>query len=160
MAKPLGGRRLIDQRFPKLCAHIGAREVKYAKRYQLGQLLGGIAENLLLTAAPHNGKPEGFQLFTSLVDRDRFGGARRIKPRKAALWQEILSETNTSLPFESRKQELDVSDVMRRLVREGLLRLPSPEAIRRSLRRRREKLIVFIERKDTLEYLATERLDS
>ena len=38
-------------------------EVKATKRYRLGQLLGGITRHfLLLTATPHNGKEEDFQL--------------------------------------------------------------------------------------------------
>jgi hypothetical protein len=39
-------------------------EVRYTKRYQLGQLLGGCGRHfLLMTATPHNGKEEDFQLF-------------------------------------------------------------------------------------------------
>lgn len=100
----------------KMSATVFGGEVKYTKRYQLGQLLGNITENLLLlTATPHNGKPEDFQLFMSLVDRDRFEGARHMKPRGAASSQQALpSEVQRTIP--------DVSDVMRRLVKEELLR--------------------------------------
>ena len=68
----------------KMSATVFGGEVKYTKRYQLGRLLGELTENLLLmTATPHDGKPEDFQLFMALVDRDRFeGAAHRKKPRR------------------------------------------------------------------------------
>ena len=84
----------------KMSATIWGGEVKYTKRFQLGRLLSGITRHfLLLTATPHNGKEEDFQLFMSLIDPDRFGGAAR-----------------------SGAQAVDVSDVMRRLVKEELLK--------------------------------------
>ncbi|MDL2314623.1 DEAD/DEAH box helicase, partial [Desulfovibrio sp. OttesenSCG-928-C14] len=84
----------------KMSATIWGGEIKYTKRFQLGRLLSGITRHfLLLTATPHNGKEEDFQLFMSLVDQDRFGGAAR-----------------------SGAQAVDVSDIMRRLVKEELLK--------------------------------------
>ena len=84
----------------KLSATLYGSEVKYTKRFQLGQLLSTLTENLLLlTATPHNGKPEDFQLFLSLLDPDRFEGAKR-----------------------HGRDPLDTSDIMRRLVKESLLR--------------------------------------
>ncbi len=48
------------------------REVKYAKRYRPGQLLGTLTRHfMLLTATPHNGKEADFQLFMALLDGDR-----------------------------------------------------------------------------------------
>ena len=56
----------------KMSATIWGGEVKYTKRFQLGRLLSSIARHfLLLTATPHNGKEEDFQLFMSLIDQDR-----------------------------------------------------------------------------------------
>ena len=53
-------------------------EVKYTRRYQVGQKLGQISRHLLLmTATPHNGKEEDFQLFMALLDGDRFEGRFR-----------------------------------------------------------------------------------
>jgi hypothetical protein len=53
-------------------------EVKYTKRYQAGQKLGQICRHfLLMTATPHNGKEEDFQLFMALLDGDRFEGKFR-----------------------------------------------------------------------------------
>lgn len=84
----------------KMSATLWGGEIKYTKRFQLGRLLSGITRHfLLLTATPHNGKEEDFQLFMSLIDQDRFGGASR-----------------------TGNQAVDVSDVMRRLVKEELLK--------------------------------------
>lgn len=84
----------------KMAATVWGGEVKYTKRFQLGRLLSNITRNfLLLTATPHNGKEADFQLFLSLVDPDRFEGVVR-----------------------SSNQTVDVSDVMRRLVKEELLK--------------------------------------
>lgn len=84
----------------KMSATVWGGEIKYTKRFQLGRLLSSIARHfLLLTATPHNGKEEDFQLFMSLIDQDRFEGVAR-----------------------SGNQAVDVSDVMRRLVKEDLLK--------------------------------------
>jgi len=84
----------------KMSATVWSGEISYTKRFQLGRLLSGLTRHfLLLTATPHNGKEEDFQLFMSLIDQDRFEGAAR-----------------------SSHQAIDVSDVMRRLVKEYLLK--------------------------------------
>ncbi|MBR3354570.1 MAG: DUF3883 domain-containing protein [Oscillospiraceae bacterium] len=84
----------------KMSATVWGGEVKYTKRFQLGRLLSNITKNfLLLTATPHNGKEEDFHLFLSLVDPDRFEGTHG-----------------------NSEQAVDVSDVMRRLVKEELLK--------------------------------------
>ena len=84
----------------KMSASVWGGEVKYTKRFMLGRLLSEITRHfLLLTATPHNGKEEDFHLFMSLIDQDRFEGAAR-----------------------SSSQAVDVSDVMRRLVKEDLLK--------------------------------------
>ena len=84
----------------KLSATYFGNEVKYTKRYRLGQLLGGLTRHfLLLTATPHNGKEADFQLFMALLDGDRFEGKFRDGVHLA-----------------------DTSDMMRRLVKEHLLK--------------------------------------
>jgi superfamily II DNA or RNA helicase len=84
----------------KMSATFFGGEIKYTKRYKLGQLLGGLTRHfLLMTATPHNGKEEDFQLFMALLDGDRFEGRFR-------------DGVHTS----------DVSDLMRRMVKEGLLK--------------------------------------
>jgi superfamily II DNA/RNA helicase len=84
----------------KMSATFFGGEIKYTKRYRLGQLLGQLTRHLLLmTATPHNGKPEDFQLFLALLDGDRFEGRTRDGVHTA-----------------------DASDLMRRLVKEQLLK--------------------------------------
>jgi superfamily II DNA or RNA helicase len=84
----------------KMSATFFGNDVKYTKRYRLGQLLGQLTRHLLLmTATPHNGKPEDFQLFMALLDSDRFEGRAR-----------------DGVPT------VDASDLMRRLVKEQLLK--------------------------------------
>ena len=84
----------------KMSATVWGGEIKYTKRFQLGRLLSGITRHfLLLTATPHNGKDEDFQLFMSLIDQDRFEGVAR-----------------------SSNHSIDVTDIMRRLVKEELLK--------------------------------------
>lgn len=85
----------------KMSATVWGGEVKYTKRFQLGRLLSNITRNfLLLTATPHNGKEDDFHLFLSLVDPDRFEG----------------------MQHSSSEQSIDVSDIMRRLVKEELIK--------------------------------------
>jgi superfamily II DNA or RNA helicase len=82
----------------KLSASIFGGEIKYTKRYRLGQLLANRTRHLLLlTATPHNGKEEDFQLFMGLLDPDRFEGKYR-----------------------EGVHDVDASDLMRRLVKEQL----------------------------------------
>jgi len=84
----------------KMSASFFGNEVKYTKRYRLGQLLSGITRHfLLMTATPHNGKEEDFQLFLQLLDSDRFEGK-----------------------FRDGVHKVDVSDIMRRMVKENLLK--------------------------------------
>jgi superfamily II DNA or RNA helicase len=84
----------------KMSASFFGGEVKYTRRYRLGQLLSRLTRHfLLLTATPHNGKEEDFQLFMALLDGDRFEGRFR-------------DGVHTS----------DTSDLMRRLVKEKLLK--------------------------------------
>ena len=64
----------------RMSAHYSswAGEVDETKRFRLGRLLSETAHNfLLMTATPHAGKEEDFQLFMSLLDRDRFEGQYR-----------------------------------------------------------------------------------
>lgn len=64
----------------RMSAHYSswAGEVDETKRFKLGRLLSETAHNfLLMTATPHAGKEEDFQLFMSLLDRDRFEGHYR-----------------------------------------------------------------------------------
>jgi superfamily II DNA or RNA helicase len=85
----------------RMAAHYFGNEVKETKRYRLGKTLGATARHfLLMTATPHAGKDEDFQLFMALLDADRFEG----KPRDGA-------------------HMADSSDLMRRMVKEKLLQM-------------------------------------
>src|SRR5262245_30312560 len=84
----------------KLSATFFSGEVKFTKRYHLGQLVSGLTRHfLLMTATPHNGKEEDFQLFMALLDGDRFEGR-----------------------FRDGVHQADVTDLMRRMVKESLLK--------------------------------------
>jgi len=84
----------------KMSASFWGGEIRRTKRYQLGQLLSTLTRHfLLLTATPHNGKEEDFQLFMALIDGDRFEGKFRDGVHAAS-----------------------TSDLMRRMVKEDLLR--------------------------------------
>jgi superfamily II DNA or RNA helicase len=62
----------------RMSAQYYGGELKRTKRYELGELLGSVSEHLLLmTATPHAGKEEDFQLLLRLLDADRFEGAYR-----------------------------------------------------------------------------------
>ncbi|MGC1718495.1 MAG: DEAD/DEAH box helicase [Isosphaeraceae bacterium] len=84
----------------KMSATVFGGEIKYTKRYRLGQLLSTLTRHfLLMTATPHNGKEADFQLFMALLDGDRFEGR-----------------------FRDGVHVADVSDLMRRMVKENLLK--------------------------------------
>lgn len=84
----------------KLSANYFGNKVNKTKRFQLGELLGSITRHfLLMTATPHNGKEEDFQIWLSLLDGDRFFGK-----------------------FREGAHKVDVSDMMRRMVKEELLK--------------------------------------
>ena len=62
----------------KMSATYRGGDIDATKRYRLGQRLEQAARHfLLMTATPHNGKPEDFQLFMALIDGDRFAGRFR-----------------------------------------------------------------------------------
>ncbi len=84
----------------KLSAHFFGKEMKRTKRFNFAERIGQRTRHLLLmTATPHNGKEEDFQLFLSLLDSDRFYGKFRDGVHKA-----------------------DCSDLMRRMVKEEMVK--------------------------------------
>jgi superfamily II DNA or RNA helicase len=59
----------------KLSATYFGTALHKTKRFELGEVLGGVTRHILLmTATPHNGKEADFHLFLSLLDADRFYG--------------------------------------------------------------------------------------
>ena len=100
----------------KMSASFFGREVKETKRYKLGKRLSAITRHfLLMTATPHNGKEEDFQLFMALLDGDRFEGR-----------------------FRDGVHVSDTSDLMRRMVKEELLKFDGtrlfPERVAHTVR--------------------------
>ncbi|MCL4818643.1 MAG: DEAD/DEAH box helicase, partial [Vicinamibacteria bacterium] len=84
----------------KMSASFFGGEVKETKRYKLGKLAGRISRHfLLMTATPHNGKEEDFQLFMALLDGDRFEGR-----------------------FRDGVHVVNPADLMRRMVKEQILK--------------------------------------
>lgn len=84
----------------KMSANYFGNKINETGRFKLGKLLGGLTRHfLLMTATPHNGKEEDFQLFMSLLDGDRFYGK-----------------------FREGAHKVDITDMMRRMVKEELLR--------------------------------------
>lgn len=73
--------------------------VTETKRFKMGRVLSQTAHNfLLMTATPHGGKEEDFQLFMQLLDQDMFEG-----------------------PYRKGIHKTDLSGRMRRMVKEELL---------------------------------------
>ena len=84
----------------RMAAGVFGGEVRYTRRYQLGQVLGSCCRHMLMmSATPHNGKQEDFELFMALLDADRFEGR-----------------------FRDGVHDADVSDMMRRLTKEELVK--------------------------------------
>ena len=91
---------ICDEAHRMAASYFGG-EMKEPQRYKLGKLPGTRTRNLLLmSATPHNGKEADFQLFMGLLDADCFEGRFREGIHKA-----------------------DVSDMLRRLIKEELYRM-------------------------------------
>ena len=87
----------------KLAAHYFGSKLEKTGRFRFAEKLGARTRHLLLmTATPHNGKDEDFQLFLSLLDSDRFYGKFRGGGDGA--------------------HKVDTTDLMRRMVKEEMLR--------------------------------------
>jgi SNF2 family DNA or RNA helicase len=83
----------------KLAAHYFGTKLEKTGRFRFAERLGAATRHLLLmTATPHNGKEEDFQLFLSLLDSDRFYGR-----------------------FRDAAHKVDTSDLIRRMVKEELV---------------------------------------
>ena len=134
----------------RMGAHYFGAELKKTKRFQLGELLGGIARHLLLmTATPHSGLEEDFQLFLTLLDRDRFEGKYRPDAHRTdtsgvmrrmvkedlltfdgkPLFPERIAET---VPYELTELEQDLYEQVTTYVREGMNRAAKLDGKRRN----------------------------
>ena len=84
----------------KLAAHYFGSKLEKTGRFRFAERLGENTRHLLLmTATPHNGKEEDFQLFLSLLDSDRFYGK-----------------------FRDGVHKVDTTDLIRRMVKEELVK--------------------------------------
>lgn len=84
----------------KLAAHYFGSKLEKTGRFRFAERIGAKTRHLLLmTATPHNGKEEDFQLFLSLLDSDRFYGK-----------------------FRDGVHKVDASDLMRRMVKEEMVK--------------------------------------
>jgi hypothetical protein len=82
------------------CRRTSSGKAEATKRFNFAEKLGAHTRHLLLmTATPHNGKEEDFQLFLSLLDSDRFYGK-----------------------FRDGVHKVDTSDLMRRMVKEEMVK--------------------------------------
>ena len=168
----------------RMSAHYFGPELHTTKRYQLGQLLGRHTRHLLLmTATPHSGKEEDFQLFMALLDSDRFEGRYRDAVHtvdtegmmRRMVKEELLTFEGRPLfperraytvPYPLSQAEHDLYEAVTQYVREEMNRADrlkaegdrrgltvgfaltvlqrrlasSPEAILKSLERRRRRL--------------------
>lgn len=131
----------------RMGAHYFGGKLEKTKRFQLGELLGGVTRHLLLmTATPHPGKEADFQLFLTLLDRDRFEGRRStsadlqgILRRKTK--EELLTfEGNplfpqriaVTVPYQLTALEYDLYDRVTNYVRTGMNRAAKLDGKRRN----------------------------
>jgi SNF2 family DNA or RNA helicase len=169
----------------KMSATYTGGEVKYTKRYYLGEALGERCRHfLLLSATPHSGKQDDFELFMALLDEDRFEGRVRaggVKTDAGDMMRRLVKEElftfegkplfperrAYTISYELSPDEADLYEEVTTYVREEMNRAErfalegdekrkinvgfalqilqrrlasSPEAIYRSLIRRRERL--------------------
>jgi superfamily II DNA or RNA helicase len=134
----------------RMGAHYFAGKLEKTKRFLLGERLGEIARHLLLmTATPHSGKEDDFQLFLTLLDRDRFEGRYQAKVHNAdtsgvmrrmvkedlltfegkPLFTERVAQT---VPYELTELEQDLYDQVTTYVREGMNRAAKLDGKRRN----------------------------
>lgn len=89
---------VVDEAHRMSAAWIGP-EVRRTRRYELGLRLAAVSRHLLLmTATPHAGNEENYQLFLALLDPDRFEGR-------------YVADVHST----------DTAGLMRRMVKEDLL---------------------------------------
>ncbi|MGW7572505.1 helicase-related protein [Streptomyces sp. NPDC054765] len=171
---------VVDEAHRMSASYFGG-ELKTTKRYELGRLLGRLTRHLLLmTATPHAGKEEDFQLFMALLDGDRFAGRFRDgvhQHESSGLMRRMIKEDlftfegrplfperrAYTVPYQLSPKEQELYERVTAYVREEMNRAErldgrrgnqvgfaltvlqrrlasSPEAIAKSLQRRRERL--------------------
>src|SRR3954447_22086124 len=121
----------------RMGAHYFGGKLEKTKRFQLGELLGEITRHLLLmTATPHSGKEEDFQLFLTLLDRDRFEGKQKKSTDLTGIMRRMVKEDlltfdgkklfperiAETVPYELTALEYDLYEDVTHYVREGMNR--------------------------------------
>ncbi|MER6062975.1 helicase-related protein [Streptomyces sp. NPDC001792] len=121
----------------RMGAHYFGGKVEKTKRFQLGEMLGEITRHLLLmTATPHSGKEEDFQLFLTLLDRDRFEGRQKSSADVGGIMRRMIKEDlltfegrklfperlAETVPYELTALEYDLYEDVTHYVREGMNR--------------------------------------
>ncbi len=121
----------------RMGAHYFGGKLEKTKRFQLGELLGEITRHLLLmTATPHSGKEEDFQLFLTLLDRDRFEGKQKKTADTSGIMRRMVKEDlltfegkklfperiAETVPYELTALEYDLYEDVTHYVREGMNR--------------------------------------
>lgn len=121
----------------RMGAHYFGGKLEKTKRFQLGERLRDISRHfLLMTATPHAGKEEDFQLFLTLLDRDRFEGKHTTAvPTKDVMRRLVKEELLTfegkplfpsrvaeTVPYQLSAEEYRLYDLVSEYVREGMNR--------------------------------------
>nr|WP_255450208.1 helicase-related protein [Skermania sp. ID1734] len=135
---------VVDEAHRMSASWIGP-EVRRTRRYELGQRLSAVSRHLLLmTATPHAGSEENYQLFLALLDPDRFEGKytadvhstdttglmrRMIKEELLTfegkhLFPERIAET---VPYQLSPPERELYEEVTRYVREEMNRADALE---------------------------------
>lgn len=121
----------------RMGAHYFGGKLHKTKRFQLGELLGEVTRHLLMmTATPHSGKEEDFQLFLTLLDRDRFEGKNTVTADTSGIMRRMVKEDlltfdgkklfperiAETVPYELTALEHDLYKQVTNYVREGMNR--------------------------------------
>ncbi|MEH3128688.1 MAG: helicase-related protein [Mycolicibacterium neoaurum] len=121
----------------RMGAHYFGGKLEKTKRFLLGEMLGRITRHLLLmTATPHSGKEEDFQLFLTLLDRDRFEGKHTKTANTDGIMRRMVKEDlltfdgkklfperrAETVPYELTELEYSLYEQVTAYVREGMNR--------------------------------------
>ncbi|MCC4306231.1 helicase-related protein [Rhodococcus sp. 3-2] len=121
----------------RMGAHYFGGKLNKTKRFLLGEALGEITRHLLLmTATPHSGKEEDFQLFLTLLDKDRFEGKNKVTADTSGIMRRMVKEDlltfegkklfperiAETVPYELTALEYDLYEQVTSYVREGMNR--------------------------------------
>lgn len=134
----------------RMGAHYFSGKLEKTKRFQLGEALGLITRHLLLmTATPHSGKEDDFQLFLTLLDRDRYEGRSSKSPHKTdteGIMRRMIKEDlltfdgkplfpdrrAQTIPYKLSEPERELYEAVTEYVREGMNRAKNLDGKRRN----------------------------